>query len=146
MFFFSIDKSESDEDRFITLGKFQAEVLEGVLELDRNIMNQVDETLFVERFEIHIEIYCEFFPELEESEVEDESEEEVIESELEEDTAPVAVSEPFNSDQCVVCLSKKPELLFVNRLHRCGCLECEKTSPFRRCPSCRTHISIKVKI
>ena len=63
-----------------------------------------------------------------------------------EDTTPVAIRKPFHSDQCVVCLSKKPELLFVNCLHCCVCLECEETNPFRRCPSCRTHISIKVKI
>ena len=68
------------------------------------------------------------------------------EDEEEEDTTPVAISKPFHSDQCVVCLSKKPELLFVNCLHRCVCMECEETNPFHRCPSCRTHISIKVKI
>ena len=76
-----------------------------------------------------------------EAESKDESEDEE-----EEDTTPVAISKPFHSDQCVVCLSKKPELLFMNCLHRCLCLECEETNPFRRCPSCRTHISIKVKI
>ena len=82
-----------------------------------------------------------------EVEVEYESEdEEDEEEEDDEDTTPVAISKPFHSDQCVVCLSKKPELLFVNCLHCCVCLECEETNPFRRCPSCRTHISIKVKI
>ena len=74
-------------------------------------------------------------------EMEDESEDEE-----DEDTTPITVSEPFHSDQCVVCLSKKTELLFVNCLHRCVCLECEETNPFRRCPSCRTYISTKVKI
>ena len=85
-----------------------------------------------------------------ESEVESEGEMEVEsedeEDEEDEDTTPVAISKPFHSCQCVVCLSKKPELLFVNCLHCCVCLECEETNPFHRCPSCRTHISIKVKI
>ena len=79
-----------------------------------------------------------------EAESEDESKDE--EDEDDEDTTPVAISEPFHSNQCVVCLSKKPELLFVSCLLHCVCLECEETNPFHRCPSCRTHISIKVKI
>ena len=97
--------------------------------------------------------YLEEIPEEVESEVESEVEveyesedEEDEEEEDDEDTTPVAISKPFHSDQCVVCLSKKPELLFVNCLHCCVCLECEETNPFRRCPSCRTRISIKVKI
>ena len=80
--------------------------------------------------------------ELEESESEDEFEEPVDE----EDTVPVAVRKPFNSDQCVACLSKKPELLFMNCLHRCVCLECKEMNTFHKCPLYRTHISIKVKI
>ena len=56
------------------------------------------------------------------------------------------ISKPFNSDQCVVCLTNKPELLFMNCLHRCVCLKCEETNPFHKCPFCRTDISIKVKI
>ena len=63
-----------------------------------------------------------------------------------EEIVPVPVSEPYKTDQCVVCLSKEPELLFIGCLHRCVCLECEKTSPFHKCPSRRTLISIKVKI
>ena len=58
-------------------------------------------------------------------EMEDESEVE-SEDEEDEDTTPVAISKPFHSDQCVVCLSKKPELLFMNCLRCCVCLECEK--------------------
>ena len=90
-----------------------------------------------EPFEIHVDVSWENPP--------NEPEEE-FENELEEDTAPLAVSEPYKTDQCVVCLSKEPELLFIDCLHRCVCLECEKTSPFHKCPSCRTLISIKVKI
>ena len=57
---------------------------------------------------------------------------------MEKDKAPVAVSEPFNSDQCVVCLlkkkKKKTELLFINCLHRCVCLECEKNESITQMP------------
>ena len=95
-------------------------------------------------FEIHIDVQQEYnllIVGAEEKEDELESEDE-----LEEDKAPIAVSEPFNSDKCVVCLLGKPELLFINCLHRCVCLKCEETSQFHKCPSCRTDISIKVKI
>ena len=79
-------------------------------------------------------------------EEQDESEEEEIENELEEDKAPVAVSEPFKTDQCVVCFSKEPKILFFNCLHYCVCSECEEANPFRKCPSCRKSIETKVMI
>ena len=66
--------------------------------------------------------------------------------EFEEDLKPAFVKEPFNYDQCVVCLSEKPEILFIPCLHRCICLKCEETSPFLKCPTCRRYIYIKVKI
>ena len=59
-------------------------------------------------FEIHIDVQQEYSLLIGGAEeLEDESE---SQDELEEDKAPVAVSEPFNSDKCVVCLSEKPEL------------------------------------
>ena len=76
----------------------------------------------------------------EESEVEDELEEEEIEDDL------VVVSKPFKTDQCVVCLSKEPKILFFNCLHYCVCSEYEEANPFRKCPSCRTRIENKVMI
>ena len=99
--------------------------------------------LISKSFQIRISVCAQYYMEEEEEpELEDEFEEPVDE----EETAPVAVSEPYKTDQCVVCLSKEPELLFMDCLHRYVFLECEKTSPFHKCPSCRTLISIKVKI
>ena len=40
------------------------------------------------------------------------------------------ISKPFKTDQCVVCLSKKPEVLFLKCGHLCVCLECEEANPF----------------
>ena len=95
-------------------------------------------------FEIHIDVRQEYLEESEgELELGDELE---LEDELEEDKTPIVVSKPFNSDKCVVCLLEKPELLFIKCLYRCVCLKCEETNPFHKCPSCRTDISIKVKI
>ena len=87
---------------------------------------------------MHAEYYKEEVEQ--ESEVEDEPEEE----EIEED--PVAVSKPFKTDQCVVCLFKEPSVLFLECLHYCVCLECEEANPFRKCPSCRKSIETKVMI
>ena len=84
----------------------------------------------------------------EESEAEDESEVEEeweVEDESEKEEPP-KVSKSFKTDQCVVCLSKEPSVLFLECLHYCVCLECEETSPFRKCPSCRKSIETKVII
>ena len=86
-----------------------------------------------------------------EGEMEDETEDEMelgeeSEDEIEEDKTHITVSKPFNSDQCVVCLSNKSDLIFINCLH-CGvCLKCERRKLFNRCPSCRTDISMKINI
>ena len=56
------------------------------------------------------------------------------------------ISKPFKTDQCVVCLSKKPEVLFIKCVHLCVCLECEEAHTFRKCPYCRTQIETKVMI
>ena len=85
--------------------------------------------------------------EMEEGEIEDEmdlgeeSEDEVLENENH-----ITVKKPFVSDQCVVCLSNKPNLIFIKCLHCCVCLECEKRRPFNKCPSCRTNILMKINI
>ena len=58
--------------------------------------------IYSSSIEIDIEAYGCY---LDEDEMEDESKDES------EDTTPVAISKPFHSDECVVCLSKKPEIL-----------------------------------
>ena len=58
----------------------------------------------------------------------------------------VPVRKSFNFNKCVVCLSEKPEIIFITCLHCCVCLKCEEMSPFIRCPTCRTYIYMKVKI
>ena len=104
--------------------------------------NDIDYRELERPFEIHIDVH-QIYDLIVDSE---ESEGELEWDELEEDKAPIAVSKPFNTDQCVICLLEKPELLFINCLHRCVCLKCEEMNPFHKCLSCRTDISIKVKI
>ena len=155
--FFWEYKKSNDEYKNIRIGVFNIDNIRSGLNFVSFIpYDDVDYRELENPFEIYIEVVQEYVllrvNEFEsvnglESVNELESEDELEwEDELEEDKAPVAVSKPFHSDQCVVCLLEKPELLFINCLHRCVCLKCEEKSPLRICPSCRTDISIKVKI
>ena len=74
----------------------------------------------------------------------DDSEDETADEPEEKEPAPIR--KPFNTGQCVICLTNKPDLLFIDYLHSCLCLECEEASPLVKCPSCRTEISTKLKI
>ena len=109
--------------------------------LDREYRYDMNESLLSKPFEIYIDIDCEYSPEQEEEEIVDD-----LEYQLDDEEDPVAVSKPFKTDQCVVCLSKEPSVLFLECLHYCVCLECEETNPFRKCPSCRKSIKTKVMI
>ena len=57
-----------------------------------------------------------------------------------------SIKEPYYIDECVICLSNKPDILFTNCLHHCACLECETINPFESCPYCKNKISMKIKI
>ena len=105
-------------------------------------------SIFGEPFQIRIFLHVDYIQvvqaieEQDESEVEEESE---VEDESEEEEPP-KVPKSFKTDQCVVCLSKEPKILFFNCLHYCVCSECEEANPFRKCPSCRTRVETKVMI
>ena len=106
--------------------------------------DDVDYREFENPFEIHIEVVQEYvFLRVNELESVNGLE---SEDELEEDKTHITVSKPFKSDECVICLTNKPDLIFINCLHCCVCLKCERRKPFNRCPSCRTDISMKINI
>ena len=75
----------------------------------------------------------------------EESEVEYSEYSEEEEEEPPKVYKAYKEDQCVVCLEKEPEFLFMDCGHFCVCLECEEKKQFRICPLCKTRISFKVK-
>ena len=60
---------------------------------------------------------------------------------IEESTPPKPLEETIKPDQCVICLERKPDVLFIECNHICMCRDCEKTQPSTRCPYCRTNIS-----
>ena len=61
-------------------------------------------------------------------------------------SSPKPLKKIFKHDQCVICLDRKANVLFVKCKHKCACEECEKMHPSTKCPYCRTEISEKLLI
>ena len=59
---------------------------------------------------------------------------------------PKPLEKTFKFDQCVICLDRKPDVLFIKCKHTCVCKECEKMHPSAKCPYCRTEISKRLLI
>ena len=66
---------------------------------------------------------------------EDESDEE------EEET--INTHKSFKSDECVICLTNPPNVLFCNCGHLCLCVECEEVKSLNTCPVCKFENTIK---
>ena len=63
-----------------------------------------------------------------------------------ESASPKPLEKTFKFDQCVICLDRKPDVLFIKCNHICVCNECEKTHPSTQCPYCRVEVSRKLLI
>ena len=61
-------------------------------------------------------------------------------------SSPKPPKKTFKENQCVICLDRKPNVLFVKCKHTCVCDECEEAHPSTQCPCCRTEISEKLLI
>ena len=48
----------------------------------------------------------------------------------------------FKSEECVICLTNPPNVLFCNCGHLCYCSECEKLKNSNLCPICKTENNI----
>ena len=59
---------------------------------------------------------------------------------------PAIVESSFTSDNCSVCLSKKPNILNIPCLHLAICCSCEEAGYLLRCVVCRKRIVRKIKI
>ena len=44
----------------------------------------------------------------------------------------------FKSDECIICMVDKPNILFCNCGHLCECEECYKIKTLSTCPICKT--------
>ena len=65
---------------------------------------------------------------------------------VESSSSPKPLKKIFKENQCVICLDRKPNVLFVKCKHTCVCEECEKMHPSTKCPCCRMEISEKLLI
>ena len=68
------------------------------------------------------------------------------EDEDEDEKIPPIIENSFSSDNCIICLKSKPNILNFPCLHLSLCEECEKIGRFINCSICRKEISRKVKI
>ena len=49
----------------------------------------------------------------------------------------IKVDKIFKAEECIICLSNKPNVLFCSCGHLCICNECNKTKRLNVCPACR---------
>ena len=51
-------------------------------------------------------------------------------------------TQTYKSEECVICLSNQPNILFCNCGHLCLCTECYKLKSLSVCPVCKTENTI----
>ena len=72
-----------------------------------------------------------------------EDEEELEEPEyIQNETQIINSSQSFKSNECVICLTNPPNVLFCNCGHLCLCSECDKLKISNKCPICKTENEI----
>ena len=54
----------------------------------------------------------------------------------------INASNSFKSDECVICLTESPNVLFCNCGHIAICVECRKIERLEQCPICKTENEI----
>ena len=55
----------------------------------------------------------------------------------------INTTQSFKSDECVICLTNPPNVLFCNCEHIAICVECDKVKSLKICPVCTTENIIK---
>ena len=55
-----------------------------------------------------------------------------------EDTKIINLFKIFKSDECIICLTNKPNIIFCNCGHLCYCVKCYKIKTPSTCPICKT--------
>ena len=65
------------------------------------------------------------------------------EEESEEEEPIINADKSFKSDECVICLTSLPNVLFCNCGHIAICVECDKAKSLKNCPICKTENAIK---
>ena len=73
-------------------------------------------------------------------------ERERFEDQSDEEEKVINTTQSFKSDECVICLTNPPSVLFCNCGHLCLCIECEEVKSLKVCPVCKTESTIKRNI
>ena len=122
--------------------------------LPTNFVNQIRINDHTKRiYRIHISLLtCYYDISLDEyyllrGEDEEEPEEEPEEPEeepeyIQNETPIINSSQSFKSNECVICLTNPPNVLFCNCGHLCLCSECERKKLSNKCPICKTENEI----
>ena len=55
---------------------------------------------------------------------------------------PINSIQTFKSEECIICLTNPPQVLFCNCGHLCLCVECNKMKTLKTCPICKTQNEI----
>ena len=55
---------------------------------------------------------------------------------------PINSIQTFKTDDCVICLTNPPQVLFCNCGHIPICIECNKMKTLKTCPVCKTENTI----
>ena len=64
------------------------------------------------------------------------------EEDIDDDPEIINSSQSFKSNECVICLTNPPNVLFCNCGHLCLCSECERKKISNKCPICKTENTI----
>ena len=75
-----------------------------------------------------------------------EDEEEPEPEDIQNEARIINSSQSFKSDECVICLTNPPNVLFCNCGHLCLCSECERKKLSNKCPICKTENTIIRKL
>ena len=115
-------------------------------EVKTKIKTQIENSPFIEtfntkrvdiRFSFEIFISRDDFRRIEEEWVRQEREREALRRrKIQEKQS--QTSKSFKSDECVICLTIPPNVLFCNCGHLCLCEECDKVKSLENCPVCKT--------
>ena len=79
----------------------------------------------------------------EETEEESRGSDEEIEEESQEEEPRINTEKTFKENECVICLTNPPNVLFCNCGHIAICVECDIVKSLKDCPMCKTETTIK---
>ena len=138
-----------DENNYIGVIETHGYVNDGVvkfrepdfIDLNGTYINNNPNYSFTEPVEINIEACFSYGTE----EVVQRAREEIVEEEEEEEeeNQNITTKQTFKTDECAICLTNPPSVLFCNCGHLCICVECDAMKCLDVCPICKTKNTIK---